>query len=74
MNSIKDPSKLAETLSPFFYMTTAFAVSTYALAFIGLEAYKDYKAAEGPRSMKWPVRLVMRVMRLCGKHPPPNDH
>jgi len=41
MNNIKDSSKLAGTMTPFLYMTAAFAVSTYALAFIGLEAYKD---------------------------------
>jgi len=55
-------------------MVAAFAVSTYALAFIGLEVYKDYKAAESPWLTTWSPRFVTRAMRWCKQRAPSDAH
>ncbi|KAK5951519.1 hypothetical protein OHC33_007575 [Knufia fluminis] len=74
MNNIKDTDSLTSTMTPFLAMVVAFAISTYVLSYIGLEWYKDYKAAGSPRLTKWHTRILSRLkkLRTSGSYEPPD--
>ncbi|KAK5945541.1 hypothetical protein PMZ80_002746 [Knufia obscura] len=61
-------------MTPFLAMVVAFAISTYVLSYIGLEWYKDYKAAGSPRLTKWHTRILSRLkkLRTSGSYEPPD--
>ena len=64
MNNVKESTKLMSTMTPFLCMLFAFAVSTYAFAFIGLEVYKDYRSVDPSSAVKWKKQLAAKVKHL----------